>query len=493
MSSAIPYPQYKDYEGKQAEGLRRRSIYPLGSMIKSGGEGAVFNIVGQDDYVAKIYSYSSLSDPVISAKKRDKIRVMLDNPVNTKDETGRFLMIAWPVDSIQIGGRFVGYIMPRVRSTGNLDSITNESLCKRNHPNVTWRTKLCYAYNLAYAVQLVHNAGHIIGDMNPDNLLVNDQGIITIIDTDSFSVNDRYGNTYPCEVGVEEYLAPEIQFSGRIAGRKFTAYTDFFALSVNIFRLLMGGYHPFSLRVEACGKSVGQSPIQTYILEGICPFVNDYREYTVPPLAPTLGDMPPDISELFRKAFNYNAANVVQNARHRPNAQEWQNVLYYWYSRADNFSVCKKNRSHEYYSRLSACPWCEAEKRMQSISSSYSVQSNNTYATQSDGAPGTPSPVHSVGNQPTVQNQRGAYGQQSFRSQQAATGKWNSWLVIWTLITTFVLNALPTGIYSFYSLYKAAKATLYTEQKKYERRAIIGNIIGMVLFALLIVIIVLSY
>lgn len=413
LSTGI-FARYEDYVGSTFYNRNGTTPYRIGSMIKSGGEGGVFNIRGNDSLVAKVYSYSTLSNPTARALKENKIGVMLSQPVKTTRTPDGMLLIAWPIDALYFNGQFVGYVMPKVHSRDDLNVVTNTTLCRSHFPNFSWRIKVMIAHNLAYIVQLVHEAGHVIGDMNPENLLVNSDGIITVIDTDSFSVNDwASGATYPCEVGVEEYLAPEIQFAGRVSGRRFTQETDCFALAVNLFRLLMGGYHPFTCTTQDSGSSVPQTPIQANIVEGICPFVRNIPGHSTPPGAPLITDMPPYIKDLFTAAFGYDASNAVAHARLRPNAFTWRSHLYALFGDDSSYKECKAKLStqgvHVYYAGLHSCPWCAAQARQDNANKAAIKQIDNRGNTHASSG-GSSGPISIKPGSSTTTNTSGSSG-----------------------------------------------------------------------------------
>ena len=91
------------------------------------------------------------------------------------------------------------------------------------------------AYNLAMAVWSVNKAGVVVGDMNPNNIMVDELGQVTLIDTDSFNItNKRTGKIYKCTVGVPEILPPELQGVNLADPKnKFTEQTDGFSLSIH--------------------------------------------------------------------------------------------------------------------------------------------------------------------------------------------------------------------------------------------------------------------
>src|SRR5205823_523526 len=64
--------------------------------------------------------------------------------------------------------------------------------------------------NLCAAVHAIHERGYVIGDLNESNILVNNQALITVVDTDSFQV-PGLGGTFRCPVGKPEYTPPELK------------------------------------------------------------------------------------------------------------------------------------------------------------------------------------------------------------------------------------------------------------------------------------------
>jgi DNA-binding helix-hairpin-helix protein with protein kinase domain len=81
-------------------------------------------------------------------------------------------------------------------------------------PRFNWKYLLRAARNLAIQVSQVHEAGHIIGDLNDSNVAVLGTAQVTLVDTDSFQISDGR-TTFRCLVGKPEFTAPEIQ------GQKF--------------------------------------------------------------------------------------------------------------------------------------------------------------------------------------------------------------------------------------------------------------------------------
>lgn len=345
-------------------GRNRYTSYTLGNRLGGGGEGEVYEILGKQNLVAKIYfeskfnPSSGFSNP--RQELKEKIETMLDQPVDPY--INGVLSVAWPQDILtNQQGQFVGYTMPRVNSKHHIFAASRERERVKLYPNYTWKTAIIIAYNLALAVKVVHNTNAVVGDMNPNNIMLDEKGHVTLIDTDSFNItNRRTGKTYKCSVGVPEMLPPELQGKNLAKSNSvFTKQTDSFALSIHIFNLLMNNCHPFGcVGLNKSQSSSSNNPVVHNIVKGNCPYVTN-GSGTTSPDAPDVMMLPKEIRQLFDRAFSYSASTAVQSATisKRPSAEEWQSALGTLFS--GNLKTCAKYKSHVYPSGYSKCPWCE--------------------------------------------------------------------------------------------------------------------------------------
>ena len=72
--------------------------------------------------------------------------------------------ITWPVDVVYQNNQFVGYVMPIIRNNEELNVMYSDKY------TCTLSEKITIAKNLCAAINAVHNAGHICGDLNPKNI-----------------------------------------------------------------------------------------------------------------------------------------------------------------------------------------------------------------------------------------------------------------------------------------------------------------------------------
>ena len=317
-----------------------------------GGEGKVYNIVGEPKKVAKLYK-NGLND----LQKERKLLVMVNNPPSKSVMS----QIAWPLDVLyDSSNTFVGFVMPKLAINEDLNVIYEYGSASK-YPNVPWSNKIIIAKNLCAVLDAVHEAGHVVGDLNPKNISVDpSNGHIIFVDTDSYHIEDN-GAVYRCNVGMPEYLPVEIQrkMKGGLSAAPlptFSKATDNFALAVHIFQLLMNGTHPFACRVLPSQSSVVFPQPTDNILNGVFPFMQPKSGIALPVYAPPITILPKEMQDLFRKAFIDGHTNPNQ----RPTPEDWYTALT---NLERELAHCSKVTHHEYYKGVNACPWCEADNK----------------------------------------------------------------------------------------------------------------------------------
>lgn len=346
--------KYKSFGGTN------RSYTIVSSPIASGGEGEIYEIEENQEQVLKIFREEKRT-----WEKEKKLRTMIGYHLNKE----QLKQITWPQDIVYDQSGFAGYIMPKLRSNKNLNMVYSGQI-----KNVDIRHRIVIAYNLCVAVEMVHNIGQICGDLNPLNISVNldmnteDALKVTLVDTDSYHIIDD-NITYRCEVGMTNYIAPELQ--NKIQNGMdlktallptYTKETDLFALAVHIFSLLMNGCHPFS-----CAKDTTNCTLQEYsvdvpqpidnIREGFFPFHQQKQGITYPLYALSFSSLPIEIQNMFLQAFE----KGYIEPKKRPSTQEWMCVLKK-YQTALAFNICHKG--HYFFAANSiSCPFCETQNR----------------------------------------------------------------------------------------------------------------------------------
>lgn len=417
--------------------------------IKSGGEGAVYNILGYKNVVAKIYLSKS------DAKEREsKIREM-----SILSETSAFRSvkilddIAWPLAPLfNKAKEFVGFGMSRVTAKYELDDIY--SLSQKTNAGMDTNEKIKTLISLCTVVEKLHSCGQILGDFNPNNIKIDSNCNVKIVDSDSCHFNA--GKTvYPCVVCAPGYVAPELMkkckgttYSEYFAkgGTTFTKETDNFSLAIHCFRMLMNGCHPFTCKKHS--KNIGSTPVPSIdkrVEKGETPFFTQVTNYTTPDWAPEITCLPVYLRQMFKRAF----VDGHTNPSARPTATEWKQILIRY---QNEITKCQMEPRHFYWNQLNACPYCLAADRGKKnliatmggfVRPQMNVnRGNNTVNTNSVIAPQV---VSSSGNQSSFWKSSNMY----IANIQHRNAGW-----YWTItITIAVIAHILLGMYMYAPLY----------------------------------------
>lgn len=314
----------------------------LGRELGRGGEGAVYELPGQPDLVAKIYH--QLPDE----KKQEKLRFMA-----AAGDPSLLTYVAWPAETIHArpAGPVIGFLMQKVTGREPVHLVYSPAHRRRERPDVLWDFLLFVARNVAAAFETVHARGHVVGDVNQGNAMVGRDSRVLLIDADSYQIKTPRGVHY-CEVGVSHFTPPELQGIRSFAGVERTPNHDNFGLALLVFHLLLGGRHPYSGVPLRSG--IGED-LESSIRECRYAYARDAQSrYLRPPPGSIPIDVFPDAVEaMFHAAFTERG-----RAGGRPVAGGWVSALD---AVRAKLKRCASSRAHLYPSHLSRCPWCVLE------------------------------------------------------------------------------------------------------------------------------------
>lgn len=313
--------------------------------IGAGGEARIYPVRGDRTVVAKV-SHDPTED------RARKLAAMIPNPPTDPMTAHGGVSIAWPLDLLLRPGNHqhaVGFLMPRVAGMQPLFRFYNPGERRQLDPLFSYIYLLRTARNLAAIMAALHDKGYVIGDVNESNVLVSEQALVALVDTDSFQVLDhQHGTLFRCTVGKPEFTPPELQ--GRIfAHVDRTPEHDRFGLAVLLFQMLLEGTHPFDGIFQGTGDP---PPVGERIRAGHFPYGTRPAPYRPPLVAPPFAILPPSVQHLFLRCFEdgHGTPSV------RPDAQTWRLAL----SVADEaLATCTVNDQHRYSTHLQTCPWCE--------------------------------------------------------------------------------------------------------------------------------------
>lgn len=295
---------------------------PLGM----GGEGIIYIVKNDKDKVIKVFKNHTYN-------KYEKIREM----IGSKPETTEYFSFIWPLEMVFDEKGFVGYLMDQIDWSKKYIDLNDSSLYE-----LPLLKKIEIAKNLCMAVNALHELNHVIGDFNPKNFLVElENQKILLMDSDSYQITrKRDGKIFRCDVGVPDYLAPEIHcyfeknpmmsFRNAEEEELYSIQTDLFALAVCIFMLLMNGWHPFSCAVNFEEHKKQQLKISIQVPEIIENIKNENFIFLKPSdkltfscYAPKKDTIPTKLLNLFKRAFFTEKSKPIS----RPTALEWVDSL----------------------------------------------------------------------------------------------------------------------------------------------------------------------
>ena len=319
----------------------------LGKKIGTGGEGVVWE-TNRSGYLAKIYN--NLPD----TEKVEKLKVMLANPPQDPTSTQNHICIAWVRDLVYDStNKCVGFLMPSINQAKGIFEVYNSQSRQKVAPGFNWNYLHATALNVAAIIQAIHDKGYVIGDINQKNFLVNETGMVSIIDTDSFQVTDpNTQKVFRCRVVTPEFTPPEL-LEKDVSQLTQNRYHDRFRLAVIIYLLLFGGNHPFSGQWNGSGNQPAQGELikQGFWLYGQNSLLQPSQN-TIP-----LDVVHPEIKKLFLKCFN----DGHKTPSLRPSAKDWCNALQVAMSQLKN---CSLVLNHVYSYTYSKCYWCERRKSL---------------------------------------------------------------------------------------------------------------------------------
>ncbi len=320
-------------------GTLRGDAYQLGPEVGSGGEGIIRAVARRPELLAKLYRHTPGPHDV------DKLRALV------RAATPDLLTVtAWPTDCLKDRkGAVVGFVMPRLTDARPLYELYSPRSRVQHFPYADFRFLLHAASNVARLFAAVVQAGFLMGDVNHGNILVRGNGTVAAVDCDSFQVGD--GSLYPCRVGTELFLPPELIGQNLGAVTRTPNHTAF-GMAVLLFHLLFMGRHPFAGRFHGAGEM----PIERAIAESRFAYARESKrtQMTQPPFTPPLAVAGLDTTELFERAFHPDG-----RVRTRPSPETWVKALD---AAKGSLTVCGAVPWHQHASSLGSCPWCAIER-----------------------------------------------------------------------------------------------------------------------------------
>jgi hypothetical protein len=282
----------------------------LTRQIAAGGEGEVW-ATDRDGQAAKLYRARG-------PDRFAKLRAMIARPPALGADPAAQAALAWPTAVVEaVDGDApgpAGFLMPAVAGRV-LTAAIRPSRRRRELPGFDWLSLHAVAYNLCWLVGRLHAAGYVLGDLKPDNLLVDEDGLVALVDLDSIQVTDRNaGRVFRAPTGSDGFTAPEL-VGELLSSVERTELHDRYALAV-VVHLLLFARHPG--RNAAAQGTVGPDAAH------------------------------PDLTAAFARAFD-------GAPRRRPAAGDWCAALA---AAIDDLRPCPEGAGHFRAAARGGCPWC---------------------------------------------------------------------------------------------------------------------------------------
>ena len=199
----------------------------LASVLGEGGEGAVY--ATNTPYVAKVYKPEKTT-----SHKLEKIQAMARAGVKFP---GISLLL---VPLYNSRNEFVGYLMQKADGV-KIRTLYQKPLLLKKFPHWSKRDLVELCVTILEKIECLHRMGIVLGDINPDNILVKTPTEVYFVDCDSYQVAG-----YLCPVGTIPFTPPELQNRGHYDRYLRTVGNENFAVAVLLFSLMITGQMPYN-------------------------------------------------------------------------------------------------------------------------------------------------------------------------------------------------------------------------------------------------------
>jgi len=199
------------------------------------GEGAIFR-TEKPGYVAKVYQRDHAD-----TSRRRKLEAMLAHPLDRAHPTSRG--ICWPLAILfDSQDRFRGYVMQEAKGRPMGRRLFVKTELQASFPTWDRRQLVNACITTLERIQFLHRANVLLGDINPENILVENESSVWLVDTDSYQIGQ-----FPCPVGTAHFTPPELQ-DAHFGHVLRTPQHEAFAVATLVFMVLHLGKPPYAQR-----------------------------------------------------------------------------------------------------------------------------------------------------------------------------------------------------------------------------------------------------
>lgn len=300
----------------------------LKGKIASGGEGEIFDINKTSQYpnhCLKIYHNS-----IDKSSREEKIKYMVQHAPSQVEFS--MFRICWPTELVYSNDSFVGFIMPKAfeksvlsYELGQLNvsaKLGSEWVAKFNRTTIQGQiSRLKLSTNITAAINKIHELNnYVFVDLKPQNLLVTNDGKVSLIDLDSIQIAENGKLLFPGVVSTPEYTPPESKLLNPKT-EPISKCWDHFSLSVTLYEILCG-IHPYA--GTCTNEYVHLSTTGEKIQNNISPVNSNHKYFEViPPPHRNIESYSPNLRKLFAESFGV----VKSKNTNRPSCLRWGMTL----------------------------------------------------------------------------------------------------------------------------------------------------------------------
>lgn len=297
--------------------------------IGSGNEGTIYTIASPSRLKSScVKLYANFQD---ADKRLNKVSYMIEHPptsIHTDDYT-----ICWPTDLLYESGKFIGFIMPLAFDNSiELDELCGEEIDTilgrpwykkfgREHSS-SFKRRMMLCVNIAFMIHMIHKENkYVIGDLKPQNILVNLAGGVSLVDCDAIQIVNNGEKKFSVTAITPEY-APVERTTTNVNEDILSVSWDTFSLAVIFYEILVG-IHPYTASFQ--GKYSDLGGLEDKIEAGL--FVHGGRKTEIdilPPIHNRYEKMPDLLKYLFNKTFEDGHWNYDV----RPCTEDWGKTIY---------------------------------------------------------------------------------------------------------------------------------------------------------------------
>lgn len=213
----------------------KNSLYELGETGAFGREGNIYFLAGTDNSkLAKVYHEEKRT-----AYRQRKTTAII-NRFRKLDLGGVENFIAFPELPIYDEERgFCGFVMKNFSNHSELfQSKYDLKLGSYRNEEIDDDKAMAIVGSLFAYLEVLHKAGFILGDVGPDNVLLDNVAFMpVVVDFDSAQVGTYYSSTHR-----EEYIDPTVRIEGYGQKKHFiyTTDSDVFAMAIVCYEFVVG-------------------------------------------------------------------------------------------------------------------------------------------------------------------------------------------------------------------------------------------------------------